>query len=273
MRYNPQNAPWSFIQNTIHNSNNVLVCSKRAIGHALRGPCGELGGEGPGVRDAATLAAAMTIRPNSRTKHATTNCNRVPLPLCSADLWLIWTSKDSQCTRLDRLLSLFRHTPPTISRPPQTSSLSDMATPGALTNVTSFLPSPADLLMVFPRLYSKASALGDLLRAGGSVIAEPTLANQTNTTVATTAGKFIQESIAAAASAASDASVTPGTNDEISMFQAIKNVAAFFSYITSKWAIATFAFVSWTLPNNALTESLLIRTTGDSLKQNSLLRI
>ena len=127
--------------------------------------------------------------------------------------------------------------------------------------------------MVFPRLYSKASALGDLLRAGGSVIAEPTLANQTNTTVATTAGKFIQESIAAAASAASDASVTPGTNDEISMFQAIKNVAAFFSYITSKWAIATFAFVSWTLPNNALTESLLIRTTGDSLKQNSLLRI
>lgn len=111
-------------------------------------------------------------------------------------------------------------------------------TTGAFTNMSSFLPSPADLLMVFPRLFDRASSLGDMLRAGGSVIAEPTMANLTNGTTATAAGKFAQESVAAAAAAAS------GATDEISMFQAFKNVASFFSYITSKWAIATFTIVS-----------------------------
>ena len=104
--------------------------------------------------------------------------------------------------------------------------------------MTSFLPSPADLLMVFPRLFGKASSLGDMMRSGGSVIAEPTTANVTNSTTATAVGKSAQESVAAAAAAAS------GSTDEISMFQAFKNVASFFSYITSKWAIATFALVS-----------------------------
>ncbi|KAF2631266.1 ubiquitin-protein ligase-like protein [Macroventuria anomochaeta] len=108
-------------------------------------------------------------------------------------------------------------------------------TSGAFTNMTSFLPSPVDLLMVFPRLFGKASSLGDMMRSGGSVIAEPTMANLTNGTTATTAGKFAQESVAAAVAAASESA------DEISMFQAFKNVASFFSYITSKWAIATFA--------------------------------
>ncbi|KAF2032667.1 hypothetical protein EK21DRAFT_109740 [Setomelanomma holmii] len=109
-----------------------------------------------------------------------------------------------------------------------------MAAPAALTN-SSYLPSPADLLMVFPRLLSKASSLGDLVWSGGSVIAEPTKANLTNTTVATTAGQFLQESVAAAASGLA------APQDEISLFQALKNVASFFSYVTSKWAIATFA--------------------------------
>ncbi|KAL1605724.1 hypothetical protein SLS59_003528 [Nothophoma quercina] len=102
--------------------------------------------------------------------------------------------------------------------------------------MTSFLPSPADLLMVFPRLFGKASEFGDMIRSGGSVIAEPTMANLTNGTTATIAGKFAQESVAAAGVAAAS-----GSTDEISMFQAFKNVASFFSYITSKWAIATFA--------------------------------
>ena len=111
-------------------------------------------------------------------------------------------------------------------------------TSGAFTNMTSFLPSPADLLMVFPRLFGKASEFGDMIRSGGSVIAEPTMANLTNGTTATIAGKFAQESVAAAGAAAAS-----GSTDEISMFQAFKNVASFFSYITSKWAIATFAIV------------------------------
>lgn len=110
-------------------------------------------------------------------------------------------------------------------------------TAGAFANMTSFLPSPADLLMVLPRLFDRASSFGDMLRSGGSVIAEPTMANLTNGTTATAAGKFAQQSVAAAAAVAS------GSTDEISMFQAFKNVASFFSYITSKWAIATFAIV------------------------------
>ncbi|KAG9200857.1 hypothetical protein G6514_006565 [Epicoccum nigrum] len=113
------------------------------------------------------------------------------------------------------------------------------ATAGAFTftNMTSFLPSPADLLMVFPRLFDKVSSYGDAILSGGSgsVIAEPTMANLTNGTTATTAGKFVQESVAAAAAASA------GSTDDISMFQAFKNVASFFTYMTSKWAIATFA--------------------------------
>jgi hypothetical protein len=92
--------------------------------------------------------------------------------------------------------------------------------------------------MVLPRLLSKASSLGDIMWSGGSVIAEPTKANLTNSTVATTAGQFVQESVAAAASGLA------ASQDDIGMFQALKNVASFFSYITSKWAIATFAIVS-----------------------------
>ncbi|KAF2855862.1 ubiquitin-protein ligase-like protein [Plenodomus tracheiphilus IPT5] len=110
-----------------------------------------------------------------------------------------------------------------------------MEASGALANVTSYFPSPADLLMALPRLFSKASSLGDMLRSGGSAIAEPTLVNATNSTITMTAGRFVQESVAAAVSTAS------GSGEEISMFQAVKNVASFFSYITSKWAIATFA--------------------------------
>lgn len=116
--------------------------------------------------------------------------------------------------------------------------------PSSLTNASSFLPSPADLLLAVPRLLSKAGSLGEhidsvfgKIRSGGSIIAEPTVANVTNATVATTSGKFVQESIAAAASA------TAGNPEDMGVFQALKNVGSFFSYITSKWAIATFTFV------------------------------
>jgi hypothetical protein len=113
-----------------------------------------------------------------------------------------------------------------------------MEAPAAPSNSSSFLPSPADLLMALPRLLVKASSLGDIMWSGGSVIAEPTKANLTNSTVATTAGQFVQESVAAAASG-----LAAAQQDDVGMFQALKNVASFFSYITSKWAIATFAIV------------------------------
>ncbi|OAG09877.1 uncharacterized protein CC84DRAFT_1160925 [Paraphaeosphaeria sporulosa] len=111
----------------------------------------------------------------------------------------------------------------------------------AFANVSSFLPSPADLLMAVPRLLSRAGALGEhidsvfgKIRTGGSIIAEPT-ANLTNATAATTSGTFVQESIAAATNAGL------AFQEDMNFFQALKNVGSFFSYITSKWAIATFS--------------------------------
>ena len=96
----------------------------------------------------------------------------------------------------------------------------------SLTNVSSYLPSPADLLLVFPRLLSKAGSVAEhfgMVRTGSS-IAEPTLWNATNTTFATTSGTFVQESVAAAVNAATG-------SQEDSMFQALKNVGSFFSYM------------------------------------------
>lgn len=141
------------------------------------------------------------------------------------------------------------------------------ATAGAFANMTSFLPSPADLLMVFPRLFDKVSSYGEVVRSGGSVIAEPTMANVTNSTIATTAGKFVQESVAAAAAASAASS---GSTDEISMFQAFKNVASFFSYMTSKWAIATFAIVSLVLLN-PLCLAANIRIAGNTTEPHPVL--
>jgi hypothetical protein len=116
--------------------------------------------------------------------------------------------------------------------------------PSAFANVTAFLPSSADLLLAVPRLLSRAGAFADhidsifgKIRSGGSMIAEPTASNITNATVATT-GRFIQESVAAAAKAVPASGV-----DDLTVFQALKNVGSFFSYITSKWAIATFTTV------------------------------
>lgn len=137
------------------------------------------------------------------------------------------------------------------------------ATAGAFTNMTSFLPSPADLLMVFPRLFDKVSSYGDAILSGGSVIAEPTMANLTNGTTATAAGKFVQESAAAAAAASA------GSTDDISMFQAFKNVASFFTYMTSKWAIATFAIVSAAV--GSLPSMADNRTTGNTLESHPIL--
>lgn len=117
----------------------------------------------------------------------------------------------------------------------------------SLANATSYLiPSASDLLLAVPRLLLKAGSVAehidsvfDNLRSGGSVIAEPTSANLTNATIVTTSGQtFVQESVAAVAGAAAS---TPGRFD--AMLQSLKHMASLFGYLTSKWAIATFAFV------------------------------
>ncbi|KAF2009986.1 hypothetical protein BU24DRAFT_455167 [Aaosphaeria arxii CBS 175.79] len=112
--------------------------------------------------------------------------------------------------------------------------------PSSFANATSYLPSPADLLLVFPRLLAKAGIyaenldMGKML-SGGSIIAEPTSVNITNSTAAMTGSTFVQQSAAAAASAVAS------SQDESGLFQSLKNIGTVFTYITSKWAITTFA--------------------------------
>ncbi|ORY16723.1 ubiquitin-protein ligase-like protein [Clohesyomyces aquaticus] len=104
----------------------------------------------------------------------------------------------------------------------------------ALANATSFLPSSSDLLMAVPRLLEHIDGIFGKIRSGGSIIAEPT-ANLTNATI-TTSGTFVQESVAAAATAA----LSSQNDDSFSPFQSLKNIGSFFGYMTSKWAIGTF---------------------------------
>lgn len=102
--------------------------------------------------------------------------------------------------------------------------------------------------MMVPRLLQRAGSFAEhmdtmfgKLRNGGSVIAEPTTSQIVNATI-TRIGTFAQESLAAAAtSALRDQDETP----EIGFFQTLKSVGGFFSYMTSKWAIATFVTVSF----------------------------
>ncbi|KAF2494206.1 hypothetical protein BU16DRAFT_583157 [Lophium mytilinum] len=112
-----------------------------------------------------------------------------------------------------------------------------------LGNATSIFPNSMDLLMMVPRLLQRAGSFAEhmdtmfgKLRNGGSVIAEPTTSQIVNATI-TRIGTFAQESLAAAAtSALRDQDEPP----EIGFFQTLKSVGGFFSYMTSKWAIATF---------------------------------
>ena len=77
------------------------------------------------------------------------------------------------------------------------------------------------------------------LTSGGSIIAEPT-SNIANTTIITSSGTFAQDSLPAGATAAFS---KQDSARNMSPFQTLKNIGGFFSYMTSKWAIATFTTV------------------------------
>ena len=77
------------------------------------------------------------------------------------------------------------------------------------------------------------------LTSGGSIIAEPT-SNIANTTIITSSGTFSQDSLPAGATAAFS---NQDSVRNMSPFQTLKNIGGFFSYMTSKWAIATFTAV------------------------------
>jgi len=188
---------------------------------------------------------------------ASLSLGRLTRPLPSQQTCIAHASYD---WTINHIACVFRHCQPrrgrwitfTIAMDPPLSPLA---------NATSFLPSPADLLLAVPRLLIKAGALGEhfdsvfgKIRSGGSIIAEPTTANLTNTTAATTAARFIQQSATAVARE------IPAIQDEMSFFQAMKNVGSVFTYMTSKWAIATFTIVSiffnLACKNHALTKKL-----------------
>jgi hypothetical protein len=69
-----------------------------------------------------------------------------------------------------------------------------MEVPGASRNASSYLPSPPDFILGF---LAKASSLSDLFWSGQSSIAKPTSADVLNSSVVTTAGQFVQQSVAA----------------------------------------------------------------------------
>lgn len=128
----------------------------------------------------------------------------------------------------------------------------------AVTN-SSWIPSASDLLLVVPRLAQRAGAfafnmpeamdnLGRIWN-GGSIIADETARLTANSTITNTSA-FAQSTAAAAASIL-DASIRESwkesAGEATSMLGFIsqgiarlKNFGGLFSYLTSKWALATF---------------------------------
>jgi hypothetical protein len=120
----------------------------------------------------------------------------------------------------------------------------------------STFPPPMDFLLTVPRLAQRAGAfafyyipeqLDGLLKKAhgpGSIIAEPTASDTLNTTIITGGGTFIQETASAAATAAGRAADAADPSQSL-LFVHWQFYASVFSYISSKWAIATVISVSY----------------------------
>jgi hypothetical protein len=134
---------------------------------------------------------------------------------------------------------------------------------GSFYNATvSLLPSPADLALALPRLAQRAGSLVlgllevdsilSLVRDSGSVIADATPAetsklNRTisaavdalNASITSPPGSVPTWTQAPPAKAGFMATLTEGMS-----WQRISNFDSIFSYLASRWAIATFVIVS-----------------------------
>ncbi|KAM0716143.1 hypothetical protein Q7P37_008657 [Cladosporium fusiforme] len=128
----------------------------------------------------------------------------------------------------------------------------------------SIIPSAMDLLLVFPRLAQRAGSLFhvpevvedivDKAWSGGSAIAQATSeeaainVTATNTTSAVVQ-EILAESTASGMQAAFQRAWVQGTTTDgssifgmvLQIFGRIKNFGGIFSYLTSRWALATFA--------------------------------
>lgn len=134
----------------------------------------------------------------------------------------------------------------------------------------SLIPAAMDFLLVVPRLAHKAGSyaffhmpgamdnIAGKIFNGGSMIADATGQQTANSTITNTSHKFVQSTAAAAGML--DAAFREGGGEEMaragsssSMFgmmvhglARLKNFGGIFSYLTSRWALATFTAVCFT---------------------------
>ena len=134
-----------------------------------------------------------------------------------------------------------------------------------------------DLLLVVPRLAQRAGSFFYMPEAmdnigkiwnGGSIIADATGQQTVNSTITNTSLAAFAQSTAATMSAASSGAWQEGAEDAtLSMighvaqaFARLKNFGGVFTYLTSKWALATFVAVSELLGDG--TDGLANRNLG-----------
>ncbi|KAK5121776.1 hypothetical protein LTR85_004651 [Meristemomyces frigidus] len=123
----------------------------------------------------------------------------------------------------------------------------------------SLIPSAMDLLLVVPRLAQRAGSLAfyhmpeamdniaGKIWNGGSMIADATGQQTANTTITNTSAAFAASTAAALDTAFSQVWQEGGDETVSSMFGSVvhgigtlKNLGGIFSYLTSRWALATF---------------------------------
>ena len=127
----------------------------------------------------------------------------------------------------------------------------------------SLIPAAMDLLLVVPRLAQKAGSyalyhmpegfdnIAGKIFNGGSMIADATGQQRANSTITNTSRAFVQSTMAAGGLL--DPTLREGGQEmgaNSSMFgmllqglAKIKNFGGIFSYLTSRWALATFTAV------------------------------
>lgn len=124
----------------------------------------------------------------------------------------------------------------------------------------SLIPSAMDLLLVFPRLAQRAGSfalyhmpeavdnIAGKIFNGGSIIADATSQQTVNSTITNTSRNFVQSTGAVTLDAALREAFSQGGDDPGSSFFGmivqglgrLKSIGGMFSYLTSRWALATF---------------------------------
>ncbi|KAF2772782.1 hypothetical protein EJ03DRAFT_380447 [Teratosphaeria nubilosa] len=125
----------------------------------------------------------------------------------------------------------------------------------ALLSNSSLLPSAKDLLYVLPRLAQRAIGIvpdamdlaGKIWQEGGSMVADATGQTTMDTTVTNTSAMLAQSTATTLESAMSEVWREGGADEAASAFSFVlqgiarlKNFGGIFSYLTSRWALATF---------------------------------